>query len=64
MGEGAAKVITDAKRKSKILMKSDALAKQAKGSIMQTAAYAEIKEGLPANETLNAADFLGKTQVV
>ena len=28
MGEGAAKVLTDAKRKSKILMKSDALAKK------------------------------------
>ena len=37
---------------------------QAKGSIMQTAAYAEIKQGLPASATLNAADFLGKTQSI
>ena len=31
---------------------------------MQTAAYAEIKQGLPASATLNAADFLGKTQSI
>jgi|EP01047_Picozoa_sp_COSAG01_P027903 hypothetical protein len=50
MGDAAAKVMTDAKRKSQILMKSDMLAKHAKSTVTGTNAFKSIAQGLGANQ--------------
>jgi hypothetical protein len=64
VGEKAAKVMVDTKRKSKLLQQSDDLAAQAQALLKQTVAFQDLEASLEPNQTLNAQEFLVRSQGV
>ena len=62
IGEAPARVMVDAKRKSDLLQKSDALARQTQELLQQTQEYRDLQASLVPNDTMNASDFLKRAQ--
>ena len=62
IGDSAARMVTDAKRKSQLLQKGADSLSNAKSTMASTDAFQSLSGELAPNQSLNARDFLAKVQ--
>lgn len=62
IGDHAARLVTDAKRKSKLIQKGADSLSNAKNTMASTDSFQQMASELQPNQTLNARDFLAKVQ--
>ena len=62
IGDHAARLVTDAKRKSQLIQKGADSLSQGKNMMTSTDTFQQLSSELQPNQTLNARDFLGKVQ--
>ncbi len=62
IGDHAARLMTDAKRKSKLIQKGADSLSNAKSTMASTDSFQQMASELQPNQTLNARDFLAKVQ--
>jgi len=62
IGDHAARLVTDAKRKSQFIQKGASAMGDAKSTMTETAGFQTLKSELQPNTQLNAMEFLSKVQ--